>query len=128
MHKLIFRLCDPFYKRSDCPAEGLALKLTAEGGVTLLQKPENPPLSSYLHSEETDTQVASPGNKYFNFCFIFMMTNNFQVYFLLFFKYKAKPQTGTTETFYFTLTRSVGSSSNWLTTDQASVGRGGRLS
>lgn len=49
------------------------------------------------------TQVASPGNKYFNFCFIFMMTNNFQVYFL---KYKAKPQTGTTKTFYLTFTHS----------------------
>lgn len=37
-----------------------------------------------------------------------MMTNKFQVYFLfcLLFKYKAKPQTGTTKTFYLTVTPS----------------------
>jgi hypothetical protein len=62
-------------------------------------------------------------------CFIFMMTNNLQVYFLFvcLLKYKAKPQTGTTRTFHFTFTHSCGSSCNSLTTGQAS-GTGGRLS
>lgn len=67
------------------------------------------------------TQVASPGNKYFNFCFIFMMTNNFQVYFL-FLNTKLNHKQVQPRHFISHLHTPIGSSSNLLTTDQASVG------
>ena len=67
------------------------------------------------------TQVASPGNKYFNFCFIFMMTNNFQVYFL-FLNTTLNHEQVQPRHFISHLHTPVGSSSNLLTADQASVG------
>ena len=66
------------------------------------------------------TQVASPGNKYFNFCFIFMMTNNFQVYFL-FLNTKLNHKQVQPRHFISHLHTPIGSSSNLLTTDQASA-------
>lgn len=50
-----------------------------------------------------------PGNKYFNFFALFLrwqISFKFISFFCLLFKYKAKPQTGTTKTFYLTVTPS----------------------